>query len=519
MMPIYIWIPFALWIAFSISQIYKVYIGDNVNEHLYDSIPNVFTTIGVLGTFIGIFIGLQDFDTTNITESIPPLLEGLKTAFLTSIVGIILSIIFGRLSEWAWGTAESNKEEKPKDEVTALHQIIQELQNMGTNTNAHFTSLKLAIGKGDDKTISDQLLDIRTDFLNQTKNLEKNTSHLENQTAALKDISKSLGSSDDSSLLSQLKKSRVQNQDNFNTLFSNNETLKESLVSEITELKTATQEGHLGTKDAFEKNISGINETLKSNQKSLTEKFEEFSVMLSKNNTEALVEVMKATTEQFNAQMSALIEKLVQENFKELNNSVNKLNVWQQENKEMVSDLTQKFQETTENFKISSKAIEDVTTKTGEIVTNTKALTDENSQLSVLITTLKKVLIEAERFEKSTDNLLSAITKVEANINAFDKTTHKLNDWIDKEKGIKTRLDTLLVKLDEVANIKAYNGEFWEDTKKQLNEGTTIITNNTKRLNEGLNDINGEFQSQLGEILGSLDELIQRIIAKYAITA
>ena len=35
-------------------------------------------SIGVLGTFTGIFLGLYHFDTSKITESVPKLLEGLK---------------------------------------------------------------------------------------------------------------------------------------------------------------------------------------------------------------------------------------------------------------------------------------------------------------------------------------------------------------------------------------------------------------------------------------------------------
>lgn len=48
----------------------------------------IMTTLGVLGTFIGIFLGLIDFDVARIDESVPQLLEGLKTAFLTSILGM-----------------------------------------------------------------------------------------------------------------------------------------------------------------------------------------------------------------------------------------------------------------------------------------------------------------------------------------------------------------------------------------------------------------------------------------------
>ncbi len=54
------------------------------------------TALGILGTFIGIYIGLIDFDTTDsdaIQRSVPTLLAGLKTAFLTSISGILAALL------------------------------------------------------------------------------------------------------------------------------------------------------------------------------------------------------------------------------------------------------------------------------------------------------------------------------------------------------------------------------------------------------------------------------------------
>ncbi len=61
---------------------------------------SVIVSLGVLGTFVGIYWGLQDFETTDLRSSVPLLLAGMKTAFITSIVGMGLSLvlsIFGRL--------------------------------------------------------------------------------------------------------------------------------------------------------------------------------------------------------------------------------------------------------------------------------------------------------------------------------------------------------------------------------------------------------------------------------------
>ena len=50
-------------------------------------------SIGVLGTFVGIFIGLQAFNPNDIINSVNEILVGLKTAFFTSIVGMSVSTI------------------------------------------------------------------------------------------------------------------------------------------------------------------------------------------------------------------------------------------------------------------------------------------------------------------------------------------------------------------------------------------------------------------------------------------
>lgn len=49
-------------------------------------------SLGILGTFLGIFLGLMGFDTSDIQESVPKLLEGLKIAFFTSIAGMGVAI-------------------------------------------------------------------------------------------------------------------------------------------------------------------------------------------------------------------------------------------------------------------------------------------------------------------------------------------------------------------------------------------------------------------------------------------
>ncbi len=67
---------------------------------------SIIVTVGVLGTFVGVFMGLQGFNTADIGASVPLLLEGMKTAFLTSIVGMGLSVLLSIWQRLRSGTSD-----------------------------------------------------------------------------------------------------------------------------------------------------------------------------------------------------------------------------------------------------------------------------------------------------------------------------------------------------------------------------------------------------------------------------
>ena len=59
----------------------------NSKSYLVDILP----TIGIIGTFLGIVYALWSLDTNHIQESIPTLLDGMKIAFISSLVALTLS--------------------------------------------------------------------------------------------------------------------------------------------------------------------------------------------------------------------------------------------------------------------------------------------------------------------------------------------------------------------------------------------------------------------------------------------
>lgn len=126
----------AVWFVFSVYYLIRAYKRPkNVNPYIFESIPQIFPTIGILGTFIGIAYGLFNFDVNNIEKSIPALLDGLKTAFIASIFGIVFSIIFAKFTAHR---IRANEKGKLSDETIALHKLIDLVSELKNNISDNF---------------------------------------------------------------------------------------------------------------------------------------------------------------------------------------------------------------------------------------------------------------------------------------------------------------------------------------------------------------------------------------------
>jgi len=103
-------------IVFGILALFALSISGNSKRNY----KNEIVSLGVLGTFVGIAIGLYHFDVADIKSSMPLLLEGLKTAFITSGVGIFFSVIIS-----IYKPAKQNRSET----LQALEMVVSEFNN------------------------------------------------------------------------------------------------------------------------------------------------------------------------------------------------------------------------------------------------------------------------------------------------------------------------------------------------------------------------------------------------------
>lgn len=439
-----------------------------------EQLPSMISTLGVLGTFAGITIGLLYFDTEHLDASIPLLLSGLKTAFFTSLAGMIGSLFLSRQVN----AALDEKDGGLSDIDMAASQICKAVETMNITTK---------------------------EALEELRNQNKQQS--ESQTAFYQTIGEAVFSM--ATNLGELR--------GFSKKFDSIDIATASINSFVGECLETTN-GISGAQNEISDEIKNFSMVLRSEvdeieakmketNNLLIGKFDEFSELLKKSNTEALVEVMKSVTEEFQKQMNSLINKLIQENFDQLNKSVESLNVWQQENKEMISSLTKQYKEMTSNF-------EQTSTTLTQVSGDTRLLVSDGGKLRQLIDALNQVIIEDQKFVKIVAQIEETATLSKDNMLQFEESTKSLNEWVRKQRNFVDGVQILIQKLEELNKLRDYNEQFWQNTKRSLEEGVGFITQGSRTLNTQLTALDKQFYARLSTTLAELDTCIQAMVRK-----
>ena len=439
-----------------------------------EQLPSMISTLGVLGTFAGITIGLLYFDTKNLDDSIPKLLSGLKTAFFTSLAGMIGSLFLSKQVN----SALDEKDGGMSDIDMAAGQICKAVNAMNTTTKEAFEELR---------NQNKQQLEVQLHFY---RTISETVSSLTANIGELKGFSK-----------------KFDNVDAVTTSIN-------SFVGECLEITSGIAGAQNEISDEIKNfsmvlrsEVDEIEEKMKETNNLLVGKFDEFSELLKKSNTEALVDVMKSVTEEFQKQMNSLINKLIQENFDQLNKSVESLNVWQQENKEMISSLTKQYKEMTANF-------EQTSTTLTKVSGDTRLLVSDGGKLRQLIDALNQVIIEDQKFVKIVAQIEETATLSKDNMLQFEESTKSLNEWVRKQRNFVDGVQILIQKLEELNKLRDYNEQFWQNTKRSLEEGVGFITQGSRTLNTQLTALDKQFYARLSTTLAELDACIQAMIRK-----
>ena len=162
---------------------FKCQIENYINKELIDKtakksnlnlVPGVMTGLGILGTFVGLSLGLQNFNTgssAEIADSIAPLMSGIKVAFHTSIFGMILSLVFNYAYKGALAEAYDSLDEfirmfgwyvSPNPENDYYNQMLTVIPNrigeqMATIMQPHFDKMSETLSELSDSMLENQV--------------------------------------------------------------------------------------------------------------------------------------------------------------------------------------------------------------------------------------------------------------------------------------------------------------------------------------------------------------------------
>lgn len=498
------------------------------NRRIVEYFPTFVSTLGVLGTFYGITVGLLAFDTADLDKSIPGLLDGLKTAFFTSLAGMIGSMILsafisrkqdqndGGVSDinQAAGTICQAVQQMSELNKATIERLSEQMTEQEKDRKVFYRSMGDVMDKVKESqsAIAKTLQNINTSQESAASALDSLVILQRSQEGALDSIKEtatsmvsSIGSLEEVTSAQTESLVAMQKYSEEVSEFTHHVPEILDVVSGMSTTQDEINEQVQKLKDILDAEVDQIERSMDKTNNLLERKFDEFTELLKKSNTEALVEVMKSVTAEFQKQMDALISKLIQENFDQLNQSVERLNQWQQENKEMIASLTRQYKEMAENFEATSTSLD-------RVKDDTESLVSEGGKLRQIIDALNEVIVNDEKFIKTADHLQKTAELSQSNMEAFDASTKALNEWVRKQRNFVDGVTMLIEKLEELSKIKDYNEQFWAGTKRSLEEGVGILNKGSQTLRSSLTDIDRQFYARLNTTLAELDTCIQAMI-------
>lgn len=241
-----------------------------------EKVKTLATSIGMLGTFAGIFIALLAFNQNDISGSIPQLLGGLKTAFITSISGLVVSVL-ATFKERYESASDVEKNENQAENLQK--EILEELKNLNKNI----------VGDGD------------------------------------------------SSLNTQVRNLRQDNSDNL---------------------------------------------------KAIKSSFDDFAKQMAEQNIDALTKAIEQVMGEFNTTINDRLGEV----FDNFRNSVDNLNRWQENYKQIIEDQNQNLRKLTDSYSVMTSGVERVSSSIEEMKVNYQKIAEINQTFDELVTKLNTQL-------------------------------------------------------------------------------------------------------------------------------
>lgn len=415
-------------IIFGILVAYILYFFLKEKQYSKESVlGNIASTIGVLGTFVGISIGLWKFNPNDITSSVPLLLSGMKIAFATSIIGMAASIFMKYI-------ALKNEDEENIDDIMELfNTMIAESRNVNNTLIENQKQTENVLNKVSEIWASHQE--------NLTVELKSEIASLNNNTISKQE-----------ELIGEFKKLGecfTLLNSGVNNLLTWQENYKETIENTTKELEIVIQTIH--NADESIESISKNSSLIKENNENLSEVLKEINktqnVIIDSN--KSIIEISNTAKEsipQINEhftnidnrtkESTAYLQTLISENLNNIKSYLEKIT------EDVLSKTTQSIYENNRQFKYE---ISEHISQCKMLIYSLKDLIpDINEHLLSTQKRFNKTLIH---FNEEVQNSLKENTyEINKQVQLLKETTANINNTLDDTISLSTkRLENITV--------------------------------------------------------------------------
>lgn len=406
-----------------------------------NTVASILTVIGVFGTFLGIFIGLQAFKIENIEASISDLLEGLKLAFLTSLVGIGSAILL-------------------KGVAAPLFQTFQKGGNpIEVERDKFIDAIKRIETSGE--------MNLRAELVRLNDTIEKESSKTRE---VLDNIKTSLTGKHDELIQSQAEEHR-----------------------ETREMLTGMKTEIVGIKGALTgENESTVFAQLQELTSTVSEKVGEIAAKVGEIATGQLIEALREVIRDFNKNLTEQFG----ENFKQLNEAVDKTVEWQEQYRQQMDELANEFRMAAESIEQSRESVKQIAEASGEIAESSCSIVTCVEDMEPLLHTLNDQL---EAFSGLRQKAHDAFPLIETRLN--DLTTGFSDTVQTAIANSHTSMETQRASLATQADL----------LQTSTNETNQRVTELTKHFSDTIEVSIAKSQASLDQQRGALTTQLQQM--------
>ena len=441
--------------------IYK-FSNDNMKNNIVDNGAQLVVTVGVIFTFVGVAIGLWNFDTNSdkMADNINLFLEGMKTAFWTSIIGMI----FGIIIKWQQGKIEQADDNFTKKILTDIKESI----DAGNNVDLSKEITNLVGAMNNFVTASNSS---RADMKDLSENMKRQVETVNNLSTALTNNIESLSEKIVDSNKKQAAEFKKTMED-----FSQSQSARLDKMLELTEQARKNSENLLTETKNYQQQSLANDKILSDNTAQISamkKSFDDFLDTMATNYSQALIDALNKSIGELNTQLQTQFG----DNFKELNQAVFKVVEWQENYKITVEQTTGELKELNDAFKtFSEKIAAQVDKHIKSMTENLEIFADTSDQNVAVQKNLNEAVISISQAVQAAKDSVTQMQNITQSFGGFSNEVIKQNN-----AAIENYKNTVAGNLNTVAQ---NNKEFADEIKKLRNEAFTVKTDTSQYVKE-----------------------------------